>query len=108
MLKGICDSCNPRPDVIVSRFEFLNSSQNGETVDVYLMKLRCLAERCNFGDQRDSLVRDKLLFRLDDNKTGEKLRRELDKKLSLDFVIKSIRVAEAAKMAMSGENFQPK
>ncbi|XP_067940194.1 uncharacterized protein [Watersipora subatra] len=103
VLKRFREYCNPRSGIVVSRYEFHNSSQNGETVDVYLMRLRRLAESCDFGDQRDSLVRDKLLFGLDDSKTIEKLMRESDEKLSLDFVIRAIRVAEAAKVAKSSE-----
>ena len=41
------------------------------------------------------LIRDKLLFGMDDTKLRDKLMRESDEKLSLDFVIKAIRVQEA-------------
>lgn len=86
--------CNPRSGIVVSRFQFHNISQDSETVDVFLMKLRRLAEGCQFGTQRDSLIRDKLLFGLDDTKERDRLMRESDEKLSLDFVIRSLRVAE--------------
>ncbi|KAF6031683.1 hypothetical protein EB796_009977 [Bugula neritina] len=88
------DYCNPRSGVVVTRHRFHSCAQNGDTVDVYLMKLRQLAEGCEFGSQRDSLIRDKLLFGLDDTKEMEKLMRETDEKLTLDFVIRALRVAE--------------
>jgi hypothetical protein len=97
VLERFQEYCNPRSGKVVSRFEFHNCSQQGEAVDVYLMRLRRLAEGCGFGDQRDSLIRDKLLFGLDDKKTMEKLMRENDDKLSLDYVIRAIRVNEANK-----------
>lgn len=100
VLKKFREYCNPRSGIVVSRYEFHGCSQNGETVDVYLMKLRRLAESCDFEGQRDSLIRDKLLFGLDDEKTKEKLMRESDEKLTLDYVIKSVRVAEAAKLTL--------
>lgn len=90
--------CNPRSSVIVSRFEFHNCSQQGESVDVFLMKLRRLAEGCDFGNQRDSLIRDKLLFGLDDTNLRGKLMRESDKTLTLEYVIKAVRVNEVSKV----------
>lgn len=88
------DYCNPRSGIVVSRYKFHSSSQNGDTIDVYLMKLRRLSEGCQFGNQKDSLIRDKLLFGLDDEKERERLMRETDEKLSLEYVIRSLRVAE--------------
>ena len=93
--------CNPRSGVIVSRYEFHNCSQQGESIDVYLMKLRRLAEGCEFENQRDSLIRDKLLFGLDDIKLRERLMREADKTLTLDYVIRALRVSEVSKLSSS-------
>ncbi|KAF6022613.1 hypothetical protein EB796_019079 [Bugula neritina] len=45
------------------------------------MKLRRLAEGCEFGNQRDSMIRDKLLFGIDDSNEREKLMKEVDEKL---------------------------
>lgn len=89
--------CNPRSGVVVSRFEFHRCSQQGESIDVYLMKLRRLAEGCDFGTQRDSLIRDKLLFGLDDTSLRDKLMREADRVLTLEYVIKAVRVNEVSK-----------
>ncbi|XP_067939593.1 uncharacterized protein [Watersipora subatra] len=95
--------CNPRSGEVVSRFEFHGSSQSGESVDVYLMRLRRLAENCNFGDQRDSLIRDKLLFGLDNVKLRDRLiTRERDEVLTLDYVIRAVRVEEASKALNPG------
>jgi len=40
------------------------------------------------------MIREKLLFGIDDSNEREKLMKKVDEKLSLDFVIKSLRVAE--------------
>ena len=108
VLQRFHDHCNPRSGIVVSRCKFHNISQNGESIDVYLMKLRRLAQSCDFGTQRDSLIRDKLLFGLDDEKVRHKLMKEDDDRLTLDYVIKSLRVAEAAKAAKDAEEKESK
>ena len=40
VIKRFHEYCNPRSGAVVSRFEFHNCRQNGDTVDVFLMKLR--------------------------------------------------------------------
>lgn len=47
-----------------------------------------------FGDERDSAVRDKLLFSLDDGRERERLIRKSDEKLIHDFVVKVLNIAE--------------
>ena len=48
VLKRFNDYCNPRSGIVVSRFQFHGCVQNGETCDVYLMRLRRLADGCQF------------------------------------------------------------
>ena len=92
------DYCNPRSSIIVQRLEFHNCKQNGEQLDVFLMRLRRLAEGCDFGTQRDGLIRDKLLFGLDDVGLRDRLMREADDRLTLEYVVKAVRVDETAKL----------
>ena len=47
VLQRFHDHCNPRSGIVVSRCKFHNISQNGESIDVYLMKLRRLAQSCD-------------------------------------------------------------
>lgn len=97
VVKKFADYCNPRTSIIVQRLEFHSSKQDGEQLDVFLMRLRRVADGCAFGDQRDSLIRDKLLFGLDDVGMRDRLMRETDDKLTLDYVVKAVRVDETAK-----------
>jgi len=62
VIKHFHEYCNPHTSIVLNRFQFHNSSQSGDTIDVYLMKLQRLAEGCEFGNQRYSMIKDKLLF----------------------------------------------
>ncbi|KAF6027781.1 hypothetical protein EB796_013909 [Bugula neritina] len=73
VIKRFHEYCNPRTSIVLNRFQFHNSSQSEDTIDVYLMKLRRLAEGCEFGNQRDSMIRDKLLFEIIDSNEREKV-----------------------------------
>jgi hypothetical protein len=66
---------------------------------MYLIELRRLAERCGFGNQKDELIRHKLLFGLDDDKVRDKLMREADEKLTLEYAIRAVKAAEVASLA---------
>ena len=63
-----------------------------------------MAESCNFGEQHDSLIRDKFLFGLDDTKLRDRLiSHEKDEILTLDFVVRAVRVEETSKALNSSE-----
>jgi len=53
---------NPRPSEIVQRFKF-NSRVRipDESIASYVVALRQLTEHCNFGDQLDEMLRDRLV-----------------------------------------------
>ena len=103
VIKRFMGYCNPRSTVIVQRFEFHSVRQDGEQVDIFLMRLRRLAWCCSFGEQRDSLIRDKLRFGIDDVGLRDRLMRESDEQLTLEYVIKAVRVDEAAKLLKMSE-----
>lgn len=106
VVKRFSAYCNPRSMTIVQRLEFHSAKQDGEQLDVFLMRLRRLAEGCMFEGQRDSLIRDKLLFGLDDVGLRDRLMRESDDRLTLDYVVKSVRINEAAKLLKASEGRQ--
>ena len=60
---------HPQPSEIVSRFHF-NSSvrQHGETTATFVARLRRLSENCNYGDSLDSVLRDRLVCGIGDER----------------------------------------
>ena len=65
---------NPRPSAIVQRFKFNSlKRQPGETVAHYVAELRKLTEYCDFGDTLDDMLRDKLVWGIEDSRTQERL-----------------------------------
>ncbi|GBL80020.1 hypothetical protein AVEN_29038-1 [Araneus ventricosus] len=50
-------------NVVFERFKFFScSQQEGQSVDVYLTQLKTLAASCEFGDQEESLIRDRVVL----------------------------------------------
>ena len=62
---------NPRPSAIVQRNSL--KRQPGETVAHYVAELRKLTEYCEFGDTLDDMLRDKLVWGIEDARTQERL-----------------------------------
>jgi len=56
VIKRFHEYFNPRTSIVLNRFQFHNSSQSGDTIDAYLIKLRRLVEDCEFSNQRGSLI----------------------------------------------------
>lgn len=53
---------NPRPSVIVQRFNFHTRGQKEEeSIADYVADLRRLADHCKFGDSLDKMLRDRLV-----------------------------------------------
>lgn len=53
---------SPAPSLMMERFRFNNRNRRkGETVNDFVAALRGLATNCSFGDQLDSLLRDRLV-----------------------------------------------
>ena len=86
---------NPRPSSIVYRFKF-NSRfrQPGETIQQYVAELRNLSEHCEFGDQLEKMLRDRLVCGLND----ERIQRRLLAESQLEFK-KAMELATAMEIA---------
>ena len=62
LCKLISQHCNPKPSVIMQRFEFHNRTQtDAESAADYLAALRRLAAECKFGTVLDETLRDRLV-----------------------------------------------
>ena len=54
--------CNPKKNETVERYKFFSRFQNpGESLEKFITDLKLLATTCNFGDLKDSLVRDRII-----------------------------------------------
>jgi hypothetical protein len=82
----------PRKNITYERYVFNTTSQSNESIDLYLHRLRRLASTCDFGNLKDSLIRDRIVIGISDNGTRERLLREDDP--NLEECLKICRAAE--------------
>ena len=80
------DHLSPKPLIIVERYKFHKRTQHeGESVAQYLAALRKLAEKCDFRDFLNQVLRDKLVCRLRNENIQTKLLAETDLTLQCAF-----------------------
>ena len=100
--------CNPRKNIIYERYLFWHRSQcDGETIDHWVTELKSRAEWCEFGDQKNDMIRDRIVFGITDDRVKERLLRE--SKLDLAKAIDICHASETSKHhlhAMTGGNTQ--
>ena len=67
---------NPRPSSIMYMYRCKFNSrfrQQGETIQQYVAELRNLSEHCEFGDQLEKMLRDRLVCRVNDERIQQRL-----------------------------------
>lgn len=58
---------NPRPSEIVQPFHFHNCKQHlGQSISAFIAELRKLSVYCNFGDQFENMLRDRIVCGVQD------------------------------------------
>ena len=88
--------CKPRKNTVYERYCFWSRNQgNGELVDQWIKDLRMKAKLCEFGDQEDLMIHDKIVFSVNDGRVKERLLRESD--LSLARALDVCRAAETTR-----------
>ena len=89
VLKKFSDYCTPKKNIVLERFHFNRAVQeSNEDFDHFVTRLRNLASTCDFGEVKDSLIRDKIVIGIASNETRERLLRVAgEKELSLDTAI---------------------
>lgn len=71
--------CQPKKNVTMSRFKFNSRVQNvDEAIDQFVTELKLLSNDCEFGELRDSLIRDRIICGARDEKVRERLLQEED------------------------------
>ena len=95
VVKAFEDYCIPRKNIIYERYQFWQCMQDDcEKVDQFVMRIRTLVKTCEYND-RDEMIRDKLVFGIKDDATKQKLlsREDLQLKQAIDIA----RAAEVSK-----------
>lgn len=88
--------CNPQLNETVERYKFFVRDQGqNESIDRYVTDLRVLASTCNFGDIKDSLIRDRIVCGTQSPAMRERLLREQN--LTLDKCMQICRATEVSK-----------
>ncbi|XP_038139714.1 uncharacterized protein LOC119782701 [Cyprinodon tularosa] len=86
----------PKQNVTFERYKFFTHNQkHGLPFDQYLAELHTLSKTCEFGNLRDSLVRDRIVCGTVDNALRERLLRETG--LTLDKCVTMCRAAETTR-----------
>ncbi|KAK7111890.1 hypothetical protein V1264_011443 [Littorina saxatilis] len=94
MLQKFEQYCEPRKNVTIERHVFFTRNQKaGETFDVYLTDLKLKAKSCEFGQLKDSLIKDRLVGGILSDQVRGRLLREAD--LTLKKAEDICRAAEA-------------
>ncbi|XP_030755156.1 uncharacterized protein K02A2.6-like [Sitophilus oryzae] len=89
--------CNPKKNVIYERYMFFSRKQEeGEGIDKFVTDLKKLAESCEFNEQKDSLIRDRIVLGITNLRLQERLLTRED--LNLEKAINECRVAEISKL----------
>ncbi|XP_063962569.1 uncharacterized protein K02A2.6-like [Lytechinus pictus] len=88
--------CQPVRNETVDRYRFFTRSQgSGESFDSFLTELKLLAAHCNFGDLKESLIRDRIVCGIKDGMLRERLLRESS--LDLDKCVKACQASVLSK-----------
>lgn len=83
----------PRTNVIFERFKFNTRKQNqGEPIDAFITDLHAMAEKCQFGELKDELIRDRVVVGMTDSRTSEAMQLKSD--LTLQIAIEMARQSE--------------
>lgn len=87
--------CNPKANITYERHIFNTRKQQAdEKIDDFITNLKTLADNCDYGQIKDSIIRDVLIIGISNSKLRENMLREPD--LSLQKAIHMARAAERA------------
>ena len=71
--------CKPKKNVSYERYVFFSRAQeSNETIDQYVTTLKKLCETCEFGALKNSLIKDRIVLGVNNQRTREKRLREPD------------------------------
>jgi len=96
ILEKFDEYCTPRCNLTFERHQFNTRKQGrNETVDDYITQLKLLSENCEYGQLKDSIIRDIFIIGITDSHLRESMLREPN--LPLEKAINMARASERAK-----------
>ena len=108
-LKPICEAVKkhlqPTVNPVFARYRFNNETQNEQSFEEFLTKLRLLVIDCDYRD-KEEMIRDRIVFGVKSPKIREKLINE-GKKLSLEKAIQICQSFEYAQEQLREMSHQP-
>lgn len=92
--------CNPRKNTVFERYSFWHTEQKeGESIDQFVTELKTKAKACEFGDQLDLMIRDRIVFGVRDVRMKERMLRD-SPDLTLQKAVDMCRAAETTQAQM--------
>ena len=89
------DHCAWKKNLTYERYKFNTCVQHGRPFDAFLVDLVNKSKTCEFGELKNSLIKDRIVFGVDNSELRERLLR--DTKLTMDKAIEFMRAAETSK-----------
>ena len=105
ILEKLEEYFTPTRNILYEIYLFHSAQQQpNETVDQYTIRLRHLAESCNFGVLNDEMLRDRFVLGYRDRGTRAHLFREND--CSLQKALEALQISEATQCSKAEEEAQ--
>ncbi|GBN61323.1 Transposon Ty3-G Gag-Pol polyprotein [Araneus ventricosus] len=96
VLKKFEEYCSPRQNVVYERYKFFSCvQQEGQAIERYVTQMKTLASTCEFEEQENGLIRDRIVLGIRDSELKERLLRESG--LGLEKAIEIVRAAETSR-----------
>ena len=107
--KTVCDKITkfyePRHNIIFQRAKFnTRVQQHNEPIENFISDLHSLADKCDYADLKEQLIRDRLIVGMSNKKLSEKLQMKEDLTLqkAVDEVVQSEMVHQQQKLLRNG------
>ncbi|GBN38205.1 Transposon Ty3-G Gag-Pol polyprotein [Araneus ventricosus] len=96
VLQKFEEYCSPRQNVVYERYKFFSCVQKeGQAIECYVTQLKTLASTCEFEEQENGLIRDRIVLGIRDSGLKELLLRESG--LGLEKAVEIVRAAETSR-----------
>ena len=94
------DYCQSKSNITIVRYRFISYNQGTESIDVYIRELQYRVELCDYENMQDSILCDKLVCGVRDDKLRDKLLQTPN--LKLEQCLEMCRLSEHDSRELSG------